>query len=72
MPLFPRRVEDHYPDEKPTNGEHIVVLCGGLVVGGWHRVTSGPSEGVWQWRVSITASAGFHEQVGELVRSAKR
>jgi hypothetical protein len=58
MPLFPRRVEDQYPDEKPVHADHDVVLCGGLEVGGWHRVTSGPSDGGWQWGVSITASSG--------------
>jgi hypothetical protein len=59
MPLFPRRVEDHYPDENSVHADHVVVLCGGLEVGGWHRVTSGPSGGGWQWGVSITASLGF-------------
>jgi hypothetical protein len=34
-------------------------LCGGLEVGGWRLVTSGPSASGWQWGVSITASPGF-------------
>jgi hypothetical protein len=59
MPLFPRRVEDHYPDQQPVHADHVVVLCGGFEVGGWHRVASGPSAGGWQWGVSITASLGF-------------
>jgi hypothetical protein len=59
MPLFARRIEDHYPDERPVQADHVVVLCGGLNVGGWHRVTSGPSGGSWRWGVSITASSGF-------------
>ena len=61
MPLFARRAADHYPDrETSPDAEQVIVLCGGLEVGGWHRVTNGPSERTWQWGVSITASsAGF-------------
>lgn len=60
MPLYPRRHDDHYPDDPSPHAEHHIALCGGLVVGHWHRITSGPSEGAWRWGSSLTASAGFH------------
>jgi hypothetical protein len=53
------RAADHYPDRETPHVDHFVVLCGGLVVGGWHRVTRGSSGGGWQWGVFITASSGF-------------
>jgi hypothetical protein len=59
MSLYPRRAADHYPDRDPVHVDQHVVLCGGLEVGGWHRITSGPSEGHLHWGVGLTASAGF-------------
>jgi hypothetical protein len=54
MPLYARPWDDHYPhDERSPHLDHHVVLCGGLEVGGFHRIGSGPSEGRWSWGAGI-------------------
>ena len=54
MPLFARLRDDHYPDdERPPRLDYYVVLSGGLEVGGFHRIGSGPSEGKWSWGAEI-------------------
>jgi len=47
-------VRDHYPDdERSPRLDYYVVLSGGLEVGGFHRIGSGPSEGRWSWGAAI-------------------
>jgi hypothetical protein len=54
MPLFARLRDDHYPDdERSPRLDYYVVLSGGLEVGGFHRIGSGPSEGKWSWGAEI-------------------
>ena len=54
MPLFARLRDDHYPDdERSPRLDYYVVLSGGLEVGGFHRIGSGPSEGKWSWGAGI-------------------
>ena len=59
MPLFARKVVDHYPDrERPTSADdHFIVLSGAYEVGGFHRMATGPSEGRWAWGASLGAAA---------------
>jgi hypothetical protein len=61
MPLYARRADDHFPDrrDRSPHVDHHVVLSGGLEVGGFHRIGSGPSEGRWSWGASLTSSSGF-------------
>jgi hypothetical protein len=62
MPLFLRRAADHFPDnsDRLPHLEHHTVLCGGLEVGGFCRIRSGPSEGRWSWgAVLSTTTADF-------------
>ena len=48
MPLFARLRDHHYPDaERSSRLDYYIVLSGGLQVGGFHRIGSGPSEGRW-------------------------
>ena len=50
MPLFARLHAHHYPDaERSSRLDYYIVLSGGLQVGGFHRIGSGPSEGRWSW-----------------------
>ena len=50
MPLFARLRDHHYPDaERSSRLDYYIVLSGGLQVGGFHRIGSGPSEGRWSW-----------------------
>jgi len=50
MPLYVRLRNDHYPHDEPsTRLDYYVVLSGGLEVGGFHRIGSGPSKGRWSW-----------------------
>jgi hypothetical protein len=55
MPLYARRVDQHYPDrrERSPHIDNHVVLCGHLEVGGFHRIGSGPSEDRWSWGAGI-------------------
>ena len=54
MPLHVRLRNDHYPHDEPsTRLDYYVVLSGGLEVGGFHRIGSGPSEGRWSWGAAI-------------------
>jgi hypothetical protein len=54
MPLFARLRDDHYPDrERSPRLDYYVVLSGGLEVGGYHRIGSGPNEGRWLWGAGI-------------------
>jgi hypothetical protein len=61
MPLVARLRDDHYPDAAPTPRlDYYVVLSGGLGVGGYHRIGSGPSEGRWSWGAGLgNSSAAF-------------
>ncbi len=50
MPLFARLRDHHYPDaERSSRLDYYIVLSGGLQVGGFHRIGSGPREGRWSW-----------------------
>ena len=54
MPLYVRLRNDHYPHDEPsTRLDYYVVLSGGLEVGGFHRIGSGPSKGRWSWGAAI-------------------
>ena len=54
MPLHVRLRNDHYPHDEPsTRLDYYVVLSGGLEVGGFHRIGSGPSKGRWSWGAAI-------------------
>ena len=54
MPLYVRLRNDHYPHDEPsTLLDYYVVLSGGLEVGGFHRIGSGPSKGRWSWGAKI-------------------
>ena len=60
MPLYVRKLTDHYPDRDPplfTSKTEHVVLTGNLVVGTISCVTRVQSEGVWQWGAAM--GAGF-------------
>jgi len=59
MPLYARKVVDHYPDrERPLSADdHFIVLSGAYEVGGFHRMATGPSEGRWAWGASLGAAA---------------
>jgi hypothetical protein len=61
MPLFARKVAEHYPDRKPySSPDEFVVLSGSLEVGNFHRIAIGPSEGRWSWVAGLgVAVAGF-------------
>ena len=61
MPLHARLRDDHYPDdERSPRLDYYIVLSGGLEVGGFHRIGSGPSEGRWSWGAGIgTGDATF-------------
>ena len=61
MPLYPRAVRDrrHDTDPSPHAADQVIVLSGNLVVGGYHRVRSGPSEGNWTWATSLGSGSGF-------------
>ncbi len=66
MPLHVRLRNDHYPHDEPsTRLDYYVVLSGGLEVGSFHRIGSGPSKGRWSWDAKIctgdtTYTAGGH------------
>jgi hypothetical protein len=54
MPLFARAFAMHYPGrERSPRLDHHIVLCGGLEVGGFYRIGSGPSEGRWSWGATL-------------------
>ena len=54
MPLFARAFATHYPDREPSPRlDHHIVLCGGLEVGGFYRIGSGPSESRWSWGATL-------------------
>src|SRR4030095_3747696 len=54
MPLFARAFAMPYPDrERSPRLDHHIVLCGGLEVGGFYRIGSGPSEGRWSWGTTL-------------------
>ena len=54
MPLHVRLRNDHYPHDEPSMLlDYYVVLSGGLEVGGFHRIGSGPSKGRWSWDAEI-------------------
>ena len=54
MPLHVRLRNDHYPHDEPsTRLDYYVVFSGGLEVGGFHRIGSGPSKGRWSWGAAI-------------------
>jgi hypothetical protein len=60
MPLFARLRDDHYPDaERSPRLDYYVVLSGGLEVGGYHRIGSGPSEGRWSWGAGLGSGQTF-------------
>ena len=60
MPLYPRRHADHYPDATPSPYvDLVIVLCGHLEVGSYHRISGGPSQGNWHWGASITSETRF-------------
>src|SRR5688572_20646223 len=56
MPLYARRVADHYPDRERPSADDFVVLSGSLEVGSFHRVATGPSEGRWSWGTGLGAA----------------
>jgi hypothetical protein len=46
--------DDHYRHDEPsTRLDYYVVLSGGLEVGGFHGIGSGPSKGCWSWGTKI-------------------
>jgi len=50
MALSARLHAHHYPDaERSSRLDYYIVLSGGLQVGVFHRIGSGPSEGRWSW-----------------------
>ena len=54
MPLIARTFAAHYPDrELSPHPDHHIVLCGGLEVGGFHRMGGGPNEGRWSWGATL-------------------
>ena len=54
MPLHVRLRKVHYPhDERSPRLDDYVVLSGGLEVGSFHRIGSGPSKGRWSWGAAI-------------------
>src|SRR3954467_13366892 len=60
MPLYARLRDNHYPDaDASPHADHHVVLCGNFGCGGFHRVTTGPSAGTWQWGTHLTADPNF-------------
>jgi hypothetical protein len=60
MPLYARPYDAHYPDaDASPHADHHVVLCGNFGCGGFHRVTTGPSAGTWQWGTHLTADPNF-------------
>ena len=75
MPLHVRLRKHHYPhDERLPRLDDYVVLSGGLEVGGFHRIGSGPSEGRWSWAHAIgtddtTFAAGGYAAYPEVCRT---
>jgi hypothetical protein len=61
MPLYARRVADHYPDrERSASADSFVVLSGSFEAGSFHRIPNGPSEGRWSWGAGLGgATANF-------------
>ena len=61
MPLYARKVADHYPDrERPPSADDFVVLSGRYEAGSFHRIADGPSEGRWAWGAGLgAATANF-------------
>jgi hypothetical protein len=54
MPLYVRKVAEHYPDrERPPSADHFIVLSGAYEVGSFHRIAHGPGEGRWLWAASL-------------------
>jgi hypothetical protein len=54
MPLFVCPADEHYLDrDGDPRADYFVVLSGGLEVGGFHRIASGPSEGRRSWLCGI-------------------
>ena len=54
MPLVARAFAAHYPDrERSHRLDHHIVVCGGLEVGGFYRISSGPREGRWSWGATL-------------------
>jgi len=75
MPLFARAFATHYPDREPSPRlDHHIVLCGGLEVGGFYRIASGPMEGRWSWGATLGSGnadfiAGGHANHGDVCRT---
>ena len=57
MPLSARLRDEHHPDaERSPRHDYYVVLSGGLEVGGFNCIGSGPSKGRWLWGAGIGSS----------------
>jgi len=75
MPLYARAFAVHYPDrEQSPRVDHHIVLCGGLEVGGFYRIASGPMEGRWSWGATLGSGnadfiAGGHANHGDVCRT---
>ena len=56
MPLYLRRMRDHYPDDyahKRLTSDGYIILCGNLVAGSAEPISGGPSDGRWSWGASF-------------------
>ena len=75
MPLYARAFAVHYPDrEQSPRVDHHIVLCGGLEVGGFYRIASGPMEGRWSWGATLGSGnadfiAGGNASHGDVCRT---
>lgn len=75
MPLFARAFAMHYPErERSPRLDHHIILCGCLEVGGFYRISSGPSEERWSWGATLASGdadfiAGGHASHGDVCRT---